>query len=352
MLPAKVIICRSLKKKGRKIRADRLIQALLLLQGRPQVTAAELAAELEVSVPTARRDLEALAMAGIPIYPSRGRGGGWRLIGGARTDLTGLTEGDVTALLLGLTESVGGSAERVAAVRKLIRAIPEPFREGAQRVAQATVREAPWGMVGDDAPPSLLGPLQQAIARGRQVSFAYEGSGGRRELRVVPLVVGSRGFAWYLLAAPERDASGLADDERVRTYRLDRITDLEILARPGRAASSFDVADVWSRMVERVEEMRGAVIAVVAVQPWAVKAMRDRFGAQVRLLAEGEAGADGRVRLEVRAHRVDALAEQLAGWTAAAEVLEPAEVRAAMRELGQRIARAYADEAADSGTAS
>ena len=98
------------------MRADRLIQVLLLLQGRSRVTAAELAAELEVSVPTARRDLEALAMAGVPIYPTRGRGGGWRLIGGARTDLTGLTEGEVTALLVGLTQNRAAAPEHVAAI--------------------------------------------------------------------------------------------------------------------------------------------------------------------------------------------------------------------------------------------
>ena len=80
------------------MRADRLITALLYLQGRARVTAAELAAELEVSVGTARRDLEALSAAGIPVYPQRGRGGGWSLLGGARTDLSGLTAAEAQAL--------------------------------------------------------------------------------------------------------------------------------------------------------------------------------------------------------------------------------------------------------------
>ena len=69
------------------MRADRLISALLVLQARGRITAAELAEELEISVRTARRDLEALAMSGVPLYSTAGRGGGWQLIGGARTDL-------------------------------------------------------------------------------------------------------------------------------------------------------------------------------------------------------------------------------------------------------------------------
>ena len=80
------------------MRADRLVATLLLMQSRGRVTAAELADELEVSVATARRDLEALSAAGIPVYPQPGRGGGWALVGGARTDLSGLSSNEAQAL--------------------------------------------------------------------------------------------------------------------------------------------------------------------------------------------------------------------------------------------------------------
>ncbi|HXG40694.1 MAG TPA: HTH domain-containing protein, partial [Candidatus Limnocylindrales bacterium] len=82
------------------MRADRLVAALAILQTRDRVTAAQLAAELEVSVRTARRDLEALALAGFPVYSSAGRGGGWSLLGGGRTDLSGLTAGEARALFM------------------------------------------------------------------------------------------------------------------------------------------------------------------------------------------------------------------------------------------------------------
>src|SRR5204862_6907529 len=114
------------------MRADRLVAALLYLQGRPRVTAAELAAELEISVATARRDLEALSTAGIPVYPQPGRGGGWSLVGGARTDLSGLssTEAQALFLLAGPAATVSGDVK--AALRKLVRALPQTFRTDAE----------------------------------------------------------------------------------------------------------------------------------------------------------------------------------------------------------------------------
>jgi predicted DNA-binding transcriptional regulator YafY len=325
-----------------EMRADRLIQALLFLQGRPQVTASELAAELEVSVPTARRDLEALAMSGVPIYPTRGRGGGWRLIGGARTDLTGLTQGEVNSLLVALTQSGAATPERSAAMRKLVRAVPEPFREGAQRVAVSTVREAPWGVTEDDTPPLVVAELQRAIAGGFLVRLRYEGSSGESESRLVPLMVGSRGPRWYLLAAPVVEGTDAADGTRLRTYRADRIAEAGVLTARGGVPADFDRAQAWADMVERVESFRGAARATVHVEQWAVKALADRFGAQARMLDEPPDAA-GRVRMEVSAHRVAALAEQLAGWTGVAEVDGPAEVRAALRELGERMAALYRD---------
>ena len=298
-------------------------------------------------MPTARRDLEALAMSGVPIYPTRGRGGGWRLIGGARTDLTGLTQGEVISLLIGLTQSGAASPERIAATRKLVRAMPEPFRAGAQRVAAATVRDAPWGVAEEDTAPPAVAELQRAIAESRRVQLEYRGSGGAIGAELVPLMVGSRGAKWYLIAAPVVGSKDVADEDRIRTYRVDRIGDLRVLALKGIAPDSFDRPRAWAEMVDRVEGFRGAVHAVVRVEPWAVRALCDRFGVQAQPLDDPPDG-DGRVRIEVRAHRVDALAEQLAGWTSAAEVVEPADVRAALRELGERIATQYRDDAAGS----
>src|ERR1700677_79855 len=113
------------------MRADRLVEALLVLQARGQVTAEELAGELEVSVRTARRDLEGLAMAGIPVYSQPGRGGGWRLIRGGRTDPGGLPSDEARTLFLVAAPSTASPQVRTA-LRKLVQALPSSFRPTAE----------------------------------------------------------------------------------------------------------------------------------------------------------------------------------------------------------------------------
>src|SRR5919107_1036480 len=116
------------------------------MQARGRVTAAAVAEELEISVATARRDLEALSTAGIPVYPQPGRNGGWQLIGGARTDLSGLTAAESQALFLLLGPAAAIAPDAKAALRKLVRALPETFRGDAEAAAEAVVIDpAGWG---------------------------------------------------------------------------------------------------------------------------------------------------------------------------------------------------------------
>src|SRR3954471_5179380 len=157
------------------VRADRLIAVLLLLQTRDRVTVAEVARELEVSSRTARRDLEALGVAGVPVYSSAGRGGGWSLIGGARTDLSGLTVDEARALFLAAGPSTGATPGVQAALRKLLAALPAPLREGAEAASSAVVVDpATWGRTPPPE-PEHLGALRQAVLDRRQVVLGYTG---------------------------------------------------------------------------------------------------------------------------------------------------------------------------------
>src|SRR4051812_44797464 len=147
------------------MRADRLVATLLLLQTRRRVTAADVAAELEVSERTARRDLEALSAAGIPVYAQPGRGGGWELVGGARTDLSGLTADEARALFQVAGPAAAATPELKAALRKLVRALPEPFRAGAETVASSVIVDpGGWGRRRRPHRPPMLDPLQDAVA--------------------------------------------------------------------------------------------------------------------------------------------------------------------------------------------
>ena len=128
------------------VRADRLVAILLMLQTRGQVTAGEVATELEISERTARRDLDSLGVAGLPVYSMQGRNGGWRLAGGGRTDLSGLTSAETQALFL-LAGPRATTPELRAALRKLVRALPEPFRERAEAASAAVIHDATAGAV-------------------------------------------------------------------------------------------------------------------------------------------------------------------------------------------------------------
>src|SRR5262245_21498739 len=157
------------------MRADRLVAILLLLQTRGQVTAAEVAAELEISERTARRDLDALGMAGLPIYSRQGRNGGWQLAGGGRTDLSGLSAAETRALFLVAGPSSNATPELRAALRKLVRALPESFRTSAEAAASAIVVDPTrWSEFEDPRrAPQHLDAVQQAVVEGEQIRLGY-----------------------------------------------------------------------------------------------------------------------------------------------------------------------------------
>src|SRR5580704_6087527 len=167
------------------MRADRLVAMLLLLQRRGRITAAEAAAELEISERTARRDLEALGMAGLPVYSTRGRNGGWGLAGGGRTDLSGLNEAEVRTLFLLTGPSSAATPELRAALRKLVRALPEPFRKTAEAASKAVVVDRSGWDGGRHQRPGLPRPdpphlekVQQAVVEGRQAAIGYVAADG------------------------------------------------------------------------------------------------------------------------------------------------------------------------------
>src|SRR5829696_3516760 len=197
------------------MRADRLVAVLLFLQARGRVTAAGLADELEISERTARRDLEALAMAGIPVYSQPGRGGGSSLLGGARTDLSGLTAAEARTLFLVAGPSAAATPQVKAALRKLVRALPEPFRAEAEAAASAIVLDpSSWDRA--DAPtPVFLEDLQRAVVDAVQVRLSYVDRERRETERVVhPLGLVAKASVWYLVAGTE---AGL------RTFRVSRV---------------------------------------------------------------------------------------------------------------------------------
>lgn len=307
------------------MRADRLVSTVLLLQARGRVTAAEVAAELEVSVATARRDLEALSSAGVPVYPQQGRGGGWQLVGGARTDLTGLTAGEAEALLALVGRSASADPQAASAVRKVVRALPATFREVAEASAAAVVVDpGRWG-ADRDAAPGPLATMRAAVVHRRTVRLAYRSRQGAASTREVdPLGLVDKDGTWYLLAR--------TPDGR-RTFRVDRVTDATPTGATFEPPSDLDLADEWTATVAAVEAHRSAVRARVRAPSGLLPVLRSHFGTYL-----DDVDDDGsHVRASVGAHSVTGLAEQLAGWALHVEVLGPPEVGAELARIGAAL---------------
>ncbi|MEU8222383.1 WYL domain-containing protein [Kribbella sp. NPDC048915] len=312
------------------MRADRLVAVLLLMQARGRVTAAEVAEELEISVATARRDLEALSTAGIPVYPQPGRNGGWQLVGGARTDLSGLTATEAQALFLLVGPAASIAPDAKAALRKLVRALPATFREHAEAAAEAVVIDpARWGEHAKQ-PPELVRRLQDTVVRRERVRLRYTGRGRTPTERVVdPLGLVDKDDIWYLIAWTAKGQ---------RTFRIDRVLEAEPTGESFVRPEGFDLSTAWAEIVERMEERRSGLTATVLMDERHVWVMQDRLGRNCAVV-----GTEGdRVRIEVTAPTPLMIAQELAGWGGSIEVLDPPSVQAELARLGRELTQRYA----------
>lgn len=303
---------------------------LLVLQARGKVTAAELAGELEVSERTARRDLDALSAAGVPVYAQPGRGGGWALLGGARTDLSGLTSDEARTLFMVAGPAAHATPELKAALRKLVRALPEPFRASAETAASAVVIDpGGWGQVRRPRRPEFLDALQGAVAAGEQVRLGYADRAGQPTTRVVhPLGLAMKGLVWYLVAGT---------DAGLRTFRVGRVTSVERTGEPAERPAGFDLEQAWQRIVANVDELRAPHSVDARVDPDVLAVLHWIFERQLREIENSDAG----VVVRIAGRSVERIATQLAGFGARVEVLAPPEARAHLARIAAELTATY-----------
>ncbi|NEB81731.1 WYL domain-containing protein [Streptomyces sp. SID14478] len=322
------------------MRAARLIKMVLLLQSRPSMTAAELARELEVSERTVTRDAQALSEAGVPVYADRGRTGGYRLIGGYRTRLTGLARGEAEALFLsgvpGALREMGLDDAASAARLKVSAALLPSLRDASQTAAQRFHLDAP-GWFQEPRTPELLPALAEAVWDDRVIRVSYsrrddQDTAVERELEPYGLVL--KAGVWYVAAA----VRGGDGPDGFRVYRVERFTSVTAEEERFVRDDAFDLPAFWD---ERAREFARAILraeVVVRLTPEGVRRLRyavDAASAREASESAGPAGADGRVTVTLPVESEDVAYTQLMSLGPEVEVVAPQ----ALRERFARAAR-------------
>lgn len=300
------------------MRADRLLSALLLLQAHGRLTGREMARRLEVSERTVRRDMEALGASGVPIVALRGARGGWQLAGDWRTEVPGLEEAELRALLMSQPRMLGDARLAHAAERalgKLVASLPEALRAKAASIRQRLhVDTTGWRGVTESL--AMLPCVQEAVAGDRRLAIRYRPAGreaGERE--VDPLGLVAKGSVWYLVAAT---AEGL------RTFRISRIEEAALLDEASARPAGFDLAAYWSESAQRFREGFSTYDAVLRLEPGAADSLRHWQAVEDLEGPDGE----GWVTLRVRFDSADEACFVVLGLGSRGEVLEPDELRA------------------------
>ncbi|HZE42043.1 MAG TPA: YafY family protein [Stackebrandtia sp.] len=320
------------------MKASRLMTIVLLLQDRRHLTAAQLAAELEVSERTVYRDINALALAGVPVYAHTGPQGGYRLLEGYRTRLTGLTESEARSLVLaGLPDAaaqLGLLGDLSAARLKLLAAVPSGHRDLMARMTERFHFDAPdWYADADEVP--FLAEVTAAVWAQRRVEIRYRRWETPKEVtrRLEPLGVVLKAGRWYLVAA----ARG-----RVRTYRISRVLELTTLDEEFERPEGFDLAAHWKSYIAGLSaRLRGAT-ATIRVSPHGAELAPDLLDpAMARPIGEAPPEPDGWVTATVPIENPDHATGELLRLGADVEALSPKELRTRLAETAEAMAARY-----------
>jgi predicted DNA-binding transcriptional regulator YafY len=317
------------------VRADRLLSLVLLLQHRGRMSAAELSRELEVSTRTVLRDVDALSTAGVPVYAERGRRGGFALLPGYRTDLTGLTSEEALALVVaGSRAPAPGMAPALAsAMRKVVAALPTHHRDRTTEAA-GRILLRPDGMIPRHADASdeqpRLDVVRQAVLTGRRLRIHYAVGDAEPSRRTVdPIGLVSARGQWYLLAT--RDGAD-------RTYRVSRMRGAEVLDEPADRPAGVDLERVWEQRRARFTAGFPDLTAVVRVR----HAARARLVARARHVHSERPDGAGWLRVEIDFGGLDHAMAMIWAVSPDAEVVGPPPLRDALAERAAATAARYA----------
>jgi predicted DNA-binding transcriptional regulator YafY len=324
------------------MRADRLLSLLMILQARGRVTAQRLAKELEVSVRTIYRDVDALSTAGVPVYAERGPGGGCALVESYRTNLTGLTQDEVRALFMlsvpAALDELGVSQELRAAMRKLAAALPTDYRYDEERVRQR-IRLDWAGWAQPEEPVPHLQTVQQAVWEDRKLRLTYRWQAGPHGGQFVQLVepygLVAKAGAWYLV---------YARTGQIHVLRVSHVLDARITDESFERPADFDLVAFWERWCAAREESRSAYPVTARVSPDLIPLLPLYFGDRVSEIVEqaGSPDDEGWITLTLPFETMWGARERILGLGRAVEVLEPEPLRQSVIDFATQIVSFYA----------
>ncbi|AKU14854.1 helix-turn-helix transcriptional regulator [Luteipulveratus mongoliensis] len=321
------------------MRSSRLVSILLLLQNRGRLSAGALAAELEVSVRTIYRDIDALLAAGVPVYADQGRTGGYQLVDGYRTRLTGLTASEAESLfMVGLpaaASALGFGQSAASAEQKLLAALSPDQRLRASVLRDRFHLDLPaWYAPPADLP--FLAPLAAAVIASQVVTVTYRRWEEPREVprTLSPLGLVMKNGVWYVVA--------LASSGSPRTYRVSNVLDLDASGETFERPDSFDLAGYWATQVASWDKRRFTSTTTVRLSPALVSRLPDLSDP---LLAAAAAGVvpddDGWVTVDVPIESVSNAAHHLLRYAGDVEVLSPPELREELISRAQQVVALY-----------
>ncbi|MFD5012853.1 helix-turn-helix transcriptional regulator [Streptomyces chartreusis] len=320
------------------MRADRLVSLVLLLRQRGRLTANTLARELEVSTRTVLRDIEVLSAAGVPVYAERGRHGGFALLPGFRTELTGLNHDETLALLTarsGRGEQVFGLRPALAsAIRKVVDALPEGHLASASDAARRFLVDPESDLlsrrlVTEEVADTAMVEVRRAVLAGHKLRIHYAATDQAPQWRTVDpiglVTVRERG---YLLATRSGED---------RTYRLSRVLAAEELPEAAQRPDRVDLDRIWRERSAQFLSDGDHNTVLVRLSP---ERREELLDTTLAVRAE-EPDADGRLRLEVTFQ--DLRHAEWALWQLGtdAEALAPQSLRTSLRDRAAAIAARY-----------
>lgn len=299
------------------MRADRLLSIILLLQTRGKMTAGELAGELEVSRRQILRDVDALSLAGIPVYSESGRGGGIALVDEYRTSLTGLNQFEVQSLMImnnnhALREvGLGAAADQL--LMKMLASLPNTQRSTADHIRQRLLIDPTWWW-HDPAMPAFWDDLQKAVYEDRMIEATYENySGEITEKVLAPYSLVCKSSLWYVLAERENE---------LRTYRVNRFHSIHVLEKPFSRRCDFDLPEYWQIHLKSFEEEFSDQNYIFRIHPDLITTLKTFLPGRWKVTGQ----ADERGWLTISLHLdSDMIAKMLVfGLAGSVEILEPA----------------------------